>query len=134
MDKHTDNPEKKLARRVAEALELGLNGMATDKLDRLRAARVAAVAAYREPSPVGALMTTAGQKFDVRSWMRRPLMLISLVVVALVLAVGTYQTLNQEDLSDDAGAVDAELLASETPIDALLDNDFATWVQESSQK
>ena len=123
-----------LAHRITAALELNLSKIDAPKLAKLRAARADALAAYREPVRVLGLVTVSGQLFDTQNWFRKPVFLVPLVTVVLLVVVGTYNTITKDDLADDTGALDAKVLASETPIDALLDNDFATWVQESSQQ
>jgi hypothetical protein len=51
-----------------------------------------------------------------------PILLIITLIFALQPAT--------DDLYDETGVIDAKLLTGELPIDAFLDKDFATWVQE----
>jgi hypothetical protein len=48
------------------------------------------------------------------------------LIVALIFALQPPA----DDLYDETGVIDAKLLTGELPIDAFLDKDFATWVQE----
>ena len=134
MDKQTNTPEEHLAHRVAQALDVNLATIDDANLQRLHAARTAAMSAYREPIRIAGLVTVSGQILDARTWIRKPAFLVPFAAVAILAAVGAYNSLSQEDLADESGAQDAKVLAGETPIDALLDKDFATGVQESSQQ
>ena len=126
--------DEALARWVVDALDQNLTKIDEGRLAKLRASRTAALDAYRAPVRVLGLVTIGGHILDVNGWIRKPAFLAPLVAVAILAAVGTYNIMSNDDLADEAGAIDAKLLASETPIDALLDNDFAAWVQESTQQ
>jgi hypothetical protein len=49
-----------------------------------------------------------------------------LLIITLIFALQPAT----DDLYDETGVIDAKLLTGELPIDAFLDKDFATWVQE----
>jgi hypothetical protein len=127
-----DKREAAFAQKVVHGLNLGLSGIDEDKLARLRAGRQRAMAAYREPVTIMGLVTVSGQTLDISNWVRKPL--FWLPILAIVLAVATYTFSTAEDIADEAGGeLDAQLLTGELPINAFLDKDFGSWVQESSQ-
>jgi hypothetical protein len=122
--------EKDFAEKVAQTLNFGLSRIEEDKLARLRASRRLAMDAYREPVSILGLVTVSGQTLNVTHWAKKPL--FWLPALAIAAAVFTYSWYGTDDSYDDVGELDAKLLTGELPIDAFLDKDFATWVQESN--
>lgn len=126
------NNESDVARKIVSALDLGVLQLDADKLARIRAARQKAMAAYREPVTILGMVTVSGQTLNAANWARNPLFWLPILV--LVGAIAGYSLTRADDNFDDAGGeLDAQLLTGELPINAFLDKDFSTWVQESSQ-
>lgn len=123
--------EKDFAQKITRTLNWGLSRIEADKLDRIRAGRQRALAAYREPVTILGLVTVSGQTLDISSWIRKPL--FWLPIMAIVAAAAAYTLSGTDDIYDEAGELDAQLLTGELPINAFLDKDFGSWVKESSQ-
>jgi hypothetical protein len=128
--------EQDFAKQITRSLNVGLADIAPDKLARLRAAREAAMANFREPAPVAQtvtntqLATNSGQSLDVSGFLRKPLFWLPLLAIAI--AVIGYNAMD-DDIADSAGELDAQLLTGELPINAFLDKDFGSWVKDSSR-
>ena len=122
--------EKDFGEKVAQTLNFGVSLIEEDTLARLRASRRLAMDAYREPVSILGLVTVSGQTLNVTHWAKKPL--FWLPALAIAAAVLTYSWYGTDDAYDDVGELDAKLLTGELPIDAFLDKDFATWVQESN--
>jgi hypothetical protein len=100
---------------------------------KLHAARTKAMSAYREPIRVMGLMTVSGHVVEPAYLVRKPLFWLPILAIAATIL--TMQlTATPDDIYDASGALDAGLLTSELPVDAFLDNDFATWVKENQEK
>ena len=127
-----DKLEKEFATNIARTLDLGMSQIESDKLLRLHAARQNAMLAYREPVTILGMATVSGHTLDMSNWIRKPL--FWLPVLAIAIAVAGYTFSGAEDIYDETGGeLDAQLLTGELPINAFLDKDFGSWVQESSQ-
>ena len=122
------NDERDLARQITAILDGGLAQLEEPKLVKLRSARALALAAHREPVRVLGLVTVSGRLLAPAYLIRQPLFWLPILAIAAAVLMMSFN--NQDDLYDESGAVDAMLLTSELPIDAFLDNDFATWVKE----
>jgi hypothetical protein len=90
---------------------------------RLRAARLRAMDAYREPVRLFGRVTVGA---GVLQKARQPAFLAAPVVVVL-LAMLALQPADEPDL----GELDAQLLTQELPPDAFLDQDFRSWLVKS---
>lgn len=124
--------ETDFARKIVSALDLGVSQLDADKLARIRASRQKAMSVYREPVTILGMVTVSGQTLNVSNWIRKPLFWLPILVLVGMLA--SYSLTRTDDNFDDAGGeLDAQLLTGELPINAFLDKDFSTWVQESSQ-
>ena len=121
--------EKDFGQKITRTLNLGLANIDEDKLAKLRAGRLKAMEAYREPLTVLGLATVSGQTLDVSNWIRKPL--FWLPALAIAAAIIAYSWNSADDIYDDVGELDAKILTGELPIDAFLDKDFASWVKES---
>ena len=122
--------DKEFGQNIARTLDWGANQLDPAKLQKLHAAREQALSAYRAPVRLFGLITVSGNMLDISSMVRKPLFLLP--IIAAFIAVAGLLWMPSEDNYDDVGELDAKLLAGELPIDAFLDKDFATWVQESS--
>ncbi len=124
--------EKEFAQKVTRTLNWGLSRIEDDKLTRIRAARQNALSAYREPVTILGMVTVSGGTLDMSNWIRKPLFWLPILIV--VAAVAGHTLTGSDDISDETlGELDAQLLTGELPINAFLDKDFGSWVQESSQ-
>ena len=127
-----DKEEKDFARSIVQSLNVGLSQIDEDKLARIRKSRQRAMAAYREPVTILGLVTVTGQTLDMTNWIRKPL--FWLPILAIAVTVAGYSLSGQDESFDETGGeLDAQLLTGELPINAFLDKDFGSWVQESSQ-
>lgn len=122
--------EKDFGQKITRTLTWGLSHIEEGKLAKLRAGRLKAMDAYREPVKILGLIAVSGHTLDMSNWMRKPL--FWLPVLAITAAIATYSMNNGDDVDDDVGELDAKILTGELPIDAFLDKDFASWVKESS--
>ena len=122
--------EKEIAQKITRSLSWGLSRIEDDKLAKLRTARQKAMVNYREPINVLGLVTVSGQTLDVSSWIRKPLFWLPILAVAVT--VVAYNAMD-DDIVDESGALDAQLLTGELPINAFLDKDFQSWVKDSSR-
>ena len=122
--------EKDIAKKITQALDFGVSRMEEAKLAKLRAARVKAMANYREPINIMGMVTVSGHTFDMSNWARKPL--LWLPVLAIAVAAVAYNAMD-DDIVDETGALDAQLLTGELPINAFLDQDFQSWVKDSSR-
>lgn len=123
--------EKEFSQKITRTLNWGLSRIEDDKLGKLREARQQAMSHFREPANVLGLATTSGHTLDVSSFIRKPLFWLPIVAVVAVFASYTYTW--DDDIVDETGELDAKLLTGELPINAFLDKDFQSWVQESSR-
>lgn len=122
--------DKEFGQKIARTLDWGADQLDAAKLKKLHAAREQALNAYRAPVNVFGLVTVSGSMLDISKLVRKPLFLLP--IAAVFVAVATLVWMPSDENYDDVGELDAKLLAGELPIDAFLDKDFATWVQESS--
>ncbi len=120
--------EKDFSKKFASYLDLSAANVSAETDARLVKAREQALAAYRPPVRILGLVTVSGQLTDPSYVVRKPL--FWLAVLGLAATVWALQPAAPDDLYDETGVIDAKLLTGELPIDAFLDKDFATWVQE----
>ena len=108
-------------------LERSAEGVGELQATRLRASRLKALEAWREPVTVLGLVTvTDGMAQTIRySLVQRLLMWVPLIALVATLA---FQATAEVDL----GELDAQLLSQELPPDAFIDQDFRTWRGKSS--
>ncbi len=95
---------------------------------RLRAARLRALDAYREPVRILGLVTIGAGTAQTLKYgvLQQVLLWLPLVLLVATLAA---KALNPEV---DIGELDAQLLTGELPIDAFLDKDFDAWLKSAS--
>jgi hypothetical protein len=91
---------------------------------RLRAARLRAMDAYREPVRLLGLVTlNAGTAQTLHySVFQRAMLFLPIAVLLAVLALKSI------DDNGDLGDIDSQLLTQELPPDAFLDQDFRSWL------
>ena len=122
--------EPEIAKQITSRLNVGLTQLGDEKLAKLRAARQNAMAQYREPVSVFGLASVSGHTLNISSWLHKPL--FWLPILTIVAASVAYNAMD-DDIADEAGALDAQLLSGELPINAFLDKDFQSWVKDSSR-
>ena len=90
---------------------------------RLKAARLRAMDAYREPVRLlGVVTVNAGTVQTLQySVLQRALLFLPIAALIMVLAL---KSLDEADVGD----LDAQLLTQELPPDAYLDQDFRSWL------
>jgi hypothetical protein len=94
---------------------------------KLRSARLRALEAYREPVRLLGLVTIPGPTVTLKySFIQRPLLLLPLAILIGVLAAANLR-------QSDVGEIDAQLLTGELPIEAFLDKDFSSWLDDASR-
>ena len=115
--------ENDFASKLKPWLDRGAADVGQLQATRLRAARLRAMDAYREPVRLLGLVTVnAGTAQTLHySVVQRALLFLPLAALLAVLAV---KSMDEPDLSD----LDVQLLSQELPPDAFLDQDFRTWV------
>ncbi len=122
--------ENEIAKKITQTLDYGVSRMEESNVAKLRTARQKAMANYREPINLMGLVTVSGQTLNLSSWMTKPL--FWLPILAIAAAAIAYNAMD-DDIVDDSGALDAQLLTGELPINAFLDKDFQSWVKDSSR-
>ncbi len=116
--------ENNLGQRAKASLDLALEGLDRQCLDRLVQARHAALASYASPLQreasvlVGGVGRMHGERSHARQW-------VSLMALLLGL-VGAYYWLDHDVADDD---VDAILLADDLPLQAYVDHQFDKWLE-----
>jgi hypothetical protein len=123
------NSENLFAKKVIRHLESAATQVDNANLHRLRQSRERAMNAYREPQRILGLITVGApfiQAFDrVRE---RPL--AWLAPLALLIGLGWYGLAN--DNSAELGELDAAILSSDVPLNALVDRDFNNLLKPES--
>ncbi len=121
--------DKEFGGRVARLLGTSLNRIDDATSAKLKSARLAALAHYRQQAPARNLVwATAmgervGELFNQRSLFWAPF-------VAVLLALGITGYWQYRHDGDD---IDAWLLASDLPIQAYIDQDFDAWLKGYSR-
>lgn len=119
--------EKDFAAKLKPWLDRSAKEVGELQATRLKAARLRAMDAYREPVRLlGLVSVTQGTAQAVRySILQRTLLWLPVIALLATLA---FQSAREPDL----GELDAQLLTQELPPDAFLDEDFRAWLGKSS--
>jgi hypothetical protein len=118
--------EHDLASRIVQRLERGLDEIDPRTLAKLRSARSTAIERIQtEPASLLAWAGAAGPVSLLRHLSPRYL----LPIVGMVLTLSAMVYWQQQERIEDPVEIDAKLLASDLPIDALLDKGLDTWLQ-----
>ncbi len=116
--------EKEFGRQAAEWLTVSTQSIEPRQLQRLQAARFAALESL--PNQLASIDSTrSGQATMSLSWLQRALIVVPLIALVLVLASANLS----KDPNAEIGELDAALLTGELPIDAFLDEDFDAWLR-----
>jgi len=119
--------EKDFAEKLKPWLDRSAREVGELQATRLKAARLRALDAYREPVRLFGLVTvTQGTAQTVRySVVQRSLLWLPVIALLAALAL-------QSAREPDLGELDAQLLTQELPPDAFIDQDFRAWLGKSS--
>lgn len=119
--------EKEFGNKLKPWLDRAASGVGEIQATRLKAARLRALDAYREPVRLFGLLTvSAGTAQWIHySIIQRALLFIPLAALLAALAL---HSAGEADL----GALDAQLLTQELPPDAFLDREFRSWLGKSN--
>jgi hypothetical protein len=118
--------EKEFGDKLRPWLERSAQSLGQIQETRLKAARLRALDACREPVRLFGLVPMAAGTADTiqYSLVQRALLFLPL---AALLAVLAFQSLQPDA---DQGELDAQLLTQELPPDAYLDPDFRAWLSK----
>jgi hypothetical protein len=116
--------EKEFADKLKPWLERGAASIGEMQAVKLKAARLRAMDAWREPVRLFGLVPMSSGRAQAIHYgiVQRALLFLPLLALLAVLAV--------QSLDDDAdlGDLDAQLLTQELPPDAFLDQEFRSWL------
>jgi hypothetical protein len=118
--------EKDFAERVRPWLERGAAQVGEMQATRLKAARLRAMDAYREPVRLFGVVSVSRGTLQTIQYgiVQRALLVLPILALLAALAV---KSANETDI----GELDAQLLTQELPPDAFLDQDFRSWLGHS---
>lgn len=116
--------EKEFAEKLKPWLERGATSIGELQAVRLKAARLRAMDAWREPVRLFGFIPMSSARAQAIHYgvVQRALLFVPLVALLAVLAA---QSLNTDV---DPGDIDAQLLTQELPVDAYLDQEFRSWL------
>jgi len=116
--------EHEFATKLKPWLDSAAQGVGEMQATKLKAARLRALDAYREPVRLYGLVPTAAGTAQAIHYgiVQRALLWLPIAALLATLAI---QSMND---IDDAGDIDAQLLTQELPPDAFLDQDFRSWL------
>jgi len=119
--------EKDFAAKLKPWLDRSAAQVGELEATRLKAARLRALDAYREPVSILGLATVNGGALENARYtlLQRGLMILPLLALVAVLTVQSLET------DVDLGEIDAQLLSQELPPDAYLDQEFRSWLGSS---
>jgi len=118
--------ENEFVERLKPWLARAEAGVGEIEATRLRAARLRALDAYREPVRLFGLVTVSASTAQTIQYSVVQRSLLWLPMLAL-LATLAFQSVRESD----PGEIDAQLLTQELPPDAFLDKDFRSWLDSS---
>jgi hypothetical protein len=120
--------EREFAAKLKPWLDRTAAGVGEIQATRLRAARLRALDAYREPVRLFGLVPVAPGTAQTLHYTVFQRTLLWLPLVALLATLAYQSTALREP---DIGDLDAQLLSQELPPDAYLDKDFRAWLDGS---
>ena len=106
-------------------LDRGAASIGEIQATRLKAARLRAMDAYREPVRLLGLVTVAAGTAQTIQYsiVQRALLFVPILALLATLAIKSADEM-------DLGELDAQLLTQELPPDAFLDQDFRSWLNK----
>jgi hypothetical protein len=119
--------EKDFAEKLKPWLERGATSVGEMQAVRLKAARLRAMDAWREPVRLFGLVPMSSARAQALHYgvVQRALLFVPLLALLAVLAVRSVGD------DTDLGDLDAQLLTQELPPDAFLDQEFRSWLGKS---
>lgn len=126
--------ERSIAKKITQHLNYGTTQLDRSVLTRLQSARQLALEAQARPHRVWGLAWAGagtgshgeGRHTSLRFWISLAVLLAGMLIAL------NWQVLNGDDPTGDD--VDATLLAGDLPVRAYLDNDFDSWLKQSSRR
>lgn len=118
--------EKEFSSKLKPWLERAAGQVGEMQATRLKAARLRALDAYREPVSVLGLVTVSGGSLQRMHYSIVQRSLLWLPIAILVAALAVLST-----SEPDLGELDVQLLTQELPPDAFLDQEFRSWLGNS---
>ena len=121
--------EKEFGEKLKPWLERGAASVGEMQAVKLKAARLRAMDAYREPVRLFGLVPMSSSRAQAIYYgvVQRALLFVPLAALLAVLAIQNLD--NDVDLGD----LDAQLLTQELPPDAFLDDEFRSWLGKSQR-
>jgi hypothetical protein len=121
--------EKEFGEKLKPWLERGATSIGEMQAVKLKAARLRAMDAYREPVRLFGLVPMSSSRAQAIHYgvVQRALLFVPLAALLAVLALQSLDT------DADLGDLDAQLLTQELPPDAFLDNEFRSWLGKSQR-
>ena len=119
--------EKEFASKLKPWLERAASGVGDLQATRLKAARLRALDAYREPVRVLGLVSVSGGTLQ---HLHYSVVQRSLLWLPLVLFIGWLGVMSANP-EPDWGELDTQLLTQELPPDAFLDQEVRAWLGSS---
>ncbi len=118
--------EKDFADKLKPWLDRSAQQVGEMQATRLKAARLRAMDAWREPVRLFGLVTMSANTAQTLQYsvLQRALLFVPIAALVVFLAL---QSASETDL----GELDAQLLTQELPPDAFLDQDFRSWLGKS---
>ena len=119
--------EKDFASRLKPWLDRAAGDIGEVQATKLKAARLRALDAYREPVRLFGLVPVAAGTAQTIQYgiVQRALLWLPIAALLATLAIQSMGEI------DDPGDIDAQLLTQELPPDAFLDQDFRSWLGKS---
>ena len=116
--------EKDFGAKLKPWLERSAAEVGEMQATRLRAARLRALDAYREPVRLWGLVTVGGGFAQTLHYSIIQRSLLWFPIVALLATLAIRSATDEMDI----GELDAQLLTQELPPDAFIDQDFRAWL------
>ena len=126
--------EQEIARKITAYLDAGAGGLKSGTLYRLSQARASALARLGEPrrAPELALAGAGGSVAGPRPLYAQARLWVGVALIAL--AAFGWQQYRVYQAIQEAEEIDAQLLASDLPIDAYLDRGFQNWLKTAAPR
>jgi hypothetical protein len=127
--------EERFAKRVIARLEVGLDELSGERLERLALSRKLALRAHKSARPVFAALrrpafATAGASVSFPQGKGRVGLGIGLMAVVLACVFGIFQVEQQRRIEELAD-IDSALLSDDLPISAYADHGFNAYLKQN---
>lgn len=121
--------EQHFAHKVRQHLNRGLHDIPQDTLDRLAAARQAALV-HQKQAETQSILASAGNYVSFRFAGLHVSQMFAAVAILLCCAFSAFWIADQR--VQELGDIDSAILSDELPIGALTDKGFAAWLSSKS--